>query len=115
MTVTTASPAALDDRLAALFAGEPEALVDPYSLFQDLRAQSPVHIYGDTLAIVSVYPEARAVYRDHERFRGDRQPLRGRYDVACKGRTRKVMILRQRIGGAPGDARHCRRLEGGRR
>jgi cytochrome P450 len=58
----------LDDRLGALFAAEPAALVDPYELYADLREQSPVHVFDDTVAIVSTYPETRAVYRDHARF-----------------------------------------------
>ena len=58
----------LDERLSALFAGDPEALVDPYPLYADLRARSPIHVFDDTVAIVSTYPEARAVYRDHARF-----------------------------------------------
>jgi cytochrome P450 len=58
----------LDERLSALFAAEPEALVDPYSLYADLRNASPVHMFKDTVAIVTSYPETRAVYRDHARF-----------------------------------------------
>jgi cytochrome P450 len=58
----------LDERLKDLYAADPAALEDPYSLYADLREHSPVHWFGDSLVIVSSYPEARSVYRDNERF-----------------------------------------------
>jgi cytochrome P450 len=68
MATLTDSRGDLDVRLHELFAGEPDALVDPYALYADLREQAPVHVFDDTVAIVSTYPETRAVYRDHARF-----------------------------------------------
>ena len=71
MSTTTDAPTRsdhLDERLSALFAGDADALIDPYSLYAELRETAPVHIFGGTLAIVSSYPETRGVYRDHARF-----------------------------------------------
>jgi cytochrome P450 len=64
----TATASGIDARLQAMYAAEPAALVDPYPLYAELRERSPVHWFGNSLVIVSAYQEARAVYRDHERF-----------------------------------------------
>jgi cytochrome P450 len=67
-TTASGSSLTIDERLKALYAADPAALEDPYSLYAELRESSPVHWFGSSLVIVSAYPLARSVYRDHERF-----------------------------------------------
>jgi cytochrome P450 len=62
--VMTADPS-LDERLAALFASEPEALADAPQIFRDLREHAPVHRHG-AATLFSRYEDARALVRDEE-------------------------------------------------
>jgi cytochrome P450 len=51
------------DRLRSYLMGEPEALVDPYPLFRDLRDAASVHDLG-TIAVLPRYEGVKAVLRD---------------------------------------------------
>jgi len=68
MTRTTAqaSDRLLAD-LAAIFAGEPQALADPYPVYRRLREEAPVLRMGP-LVVVSRYADHVAVLRDPETF-----------------------------------------------
>lgn len=66
--MSATAPITIDERLNALYAGDPELLADPYHrVYEDLRETSPVHWYGSNV-IVSRYRETRGVYRDNARF-----------------------------------------------
>jgi cytochrome P450 len=58
----------LADEVQALFSLEESLVQDPYPLYERLRADAPVLQYDETTVIVSRYAEAKAVYRDPERF-----------------------------------------------
>jgi cytochrome P450 len=57
----------LDDRLSALIASRPEAIVDPYPLFHDLLERSPVHRLGPTV-VLSRYDDVKLAVREFERM-----------------------------------------------
>ena len=57
----------LEERVAALFASEPEALLDPYLLFRDLREAAPVHEFGPRV-LVTRHQDVKAIIRDERRF-----------------------------------------------
>jgi cytochrome P450 len=58
----------INDHVAALFAGDEEAITDPYPLYRRLRKESPVHFFDSTLALVTPHREAKLVYHNHARF-----------------------------------------------
>src|SRR5207253_971306 len=58
----------LRDEVAALLAGDPAVMQDPYPLYRRLREEAPVFVYDSTTAIVSTHREAKAVYRENDRF-----------------------------------------------
>jgi cytochrome P450 len=64
----TATMAALDEQLDLLYAGDPEAIQDPYPLFKRLRDEAPVHLFGSHIAFVSRYEDVKECLRDSERF-----------------------------------------------
>jgi cytochrome P450 len=58
----------IGDQVAALFAGDPELIADPYPVYARMREQSPIHFLDDTLALVTPHATARFVYHNHARF-----------------------------------------------
>jgi cytochrome P450 len=58
----------LVDEVRKLFTLDPEALQDPYPLYERLRNEAPVLQYDRSTLIVSRHVEAKVVYLDPERF-----------------------------------------------
>jgi cytochrome P450 len=63
-TVAVVTDLSLDDRLAALFAGQPDALAQAPAIYRDLREQTPVRRHGETV-LFSRYRDARTLMRDN--------------------------------------------------
>jgi cytochrome P450 len=57
----------VEDRLRAYLAGEPEALVDPYPLFAQLRDRGAVHELGSVVVLVR-HADVKAAARDAARL-----------------------------------------------
>jgi cytochrome P450 len=66
MTVATPDRS-LDERLDAWLAADPSAIADPYSLFEDIRAQGRVVTHSGA-AFLTHYEDVKAVIRGDERF-----------------------------------------------
>jgi cytochrome P450 len=82
MTTRTTAPQASDELLTdlgAIFAGEPQALADPYPVYRRLREEAPVLRMGP-LVVVSRYVDHVAVLRDPETF-SSRRHSGGRLDA----------------------------------
>lgn len=62
MTAAVVAPPDLRDRLAALFAGEPEALADPYPLYREARETSPVLDLGP-MVVLTAYGDVKSALR----------------------------------------------------
>jgi cytochrome P450 len=67
MAALMTAPPDIDERLRLLLASDPEALVDPFPLYAELREQHPVHRAGP-IVLVSRYEDVRALLRDQARF-----------------------------------------------
>ena len=57
----------LDSRLDALFAGDPAALGDPFTLYGEVREQAPAYVLGPTV-ILTRYDDVRTALRDRDRL-----------------------------------------------
>jgi cytochrome P450 len=68
-TLQPGAERSLDEALGALFAGDAELCANPYPLYRRLRDESPIHFFNRDLVAVSRYDDAKAVYRDSDRFR----------------------------------------------
>lgn len=64
----TAATSGLDERLADLLAGKPEAVRNPYALYADLRRGGPVYWYKSKIPFVTTYAAAVNLFRDNARF-----------------------------------------------
>jgi cytochrome P450 len=60
----------LDERLAALFAGDQEPLADPWPLWRDLREAMPVAEYASAHLVLR-YDDVKAILRDRDRLSND--------------------------------------------
>jgi cytochrome P450 len=67
MTATNASSLSLDDDLRSLFGCSPEALQNPYPLYDRLRVDAPVHRFGN-LVVLSSYAGVKDVLLDPKHF-----------------------------------------------
>jgi cytochrome P450 len=61
----------LDERLDALLAGRPDALLEPFALYRELRERGRAHVQGQgqgQVILVTHYEDVKLVVRDAERF-----------------------------------------------
>src|ERR1700735_3070180 len=63
-TVAVVTDLSLDDRLAALFAGQTDGVEAAAAIYRDLREQTPVRRHGETV-LFSRYRDARTLMRDN--------------------------------------------------
>src|SRR4051812_7508436 len=65
---TTVSPREeLDERVAALFASDPEALADPFSIYEDVRAAARVYDHRGLVVLLTHHEDVKTVIRDGDR------------------------------------------------
>jgi hypothetical protein len=62
------SVAELHPAVAAIFAGDPAIVRDPYPVYRRLREEAPVYRYGPSLVVVSTHTLVNSVHRDNRRF-----------------------------------------------
>jgi cytochrome P450 len=68
MSVTGTATRPLDDELRALLTRDPEALQNPYPVWDRLREESPVHRYDAQTVMVSRHRDVKATYKDDAHF-----------------------------------------------
>jgi cytochrome P450 len=66
----------LAEGVEALILGRPEALIDPYALYREIRREGPVHEHGDLVLLLG-YEDVKEAYRDGDSFA--RGQTRGRH------------------------------------
>lgn len=60
--------AALDDSITDYLAGKPEAVQNPYLLYQRIREAGPVYWYKSRVPFIARYADAVTLFRDNARF-----------------------------------------------
>jgi cytochrome P450 len=73
----------LNEQLARLFSFDPDAIQNPYPVYDRLRDEAPVYDFDTGTVLVSRYEDVRAAYRDEERF-----PATKVYGTGFEGRLR---------------------------
>lgn len=90
LTERVHTPTNLDDRLADLLAGKPEAVRDPYALYAELRQQGPVYWYKSKIPFVTTYAAAVSLFRDNARFLTYRGKERFNFDRLAPDDQKRV-------------------------